>query len=216
MRIRFDTFNAVLGSAYVFLMTNLMLTASLAPLLAVVLLTDPARTWPLLALLAPMAGPALCAVFTVLARWTDDASTTVAGTFARAWRGTWRRATGVTAAATALIVVLGVDIAALWGRAAGAVAIPVLAVLIVLAAATTLLVLALLVERPGVRLRDAARACAYLAVRRWHLTVTSLAVLALLQALVVSRPAIGFGLAAGPLLYVVWANSRHTFAKGTA
>ncbi|MFC7534139.1 DUF624 domain-containing protein [Actinoplanes sp. GCM10030250] len=211
MRIRHETFTVVLDAAYVFLMTNLMLSASCVPLLVIFLLTDPAETWPLLALLAPMAGPALCAVFTVLARYTDSSATTVVATFSRAWRATWRRATLVTAAATALIVVLGVDIAALWGRPAGAVAIPVLAVTIVLVAATTLLTLVLLVERPDVRLRDAARACAYLAVRRWYLTAISLAVLTVLQALLVSRPAIAAGLAAAPLLYVVWANSRYTF-----
>lgn len=49
---------------------------------------------------------------------------------------------------------------------------------------------------------------ATLAVRHWPLTLLSLAVLALLQTLFAARPAIALGLAAAPLLYVVWANSR--------
>ncbi len=65
-------------------------------------------------------------------------------------------------------------------------------------------------ERPAVRLRDAARACLYLALRRWYLTALSLVVLAFLQTLLASRPALALGLAAAPLLYVVWANSRFT------
>ena len=211
MRLRYETFSAVLDTVYLALMTNLLLAVACLPPIAVFLTTDPGRSWPLLALLAPSAGPALCAVFAVLAAYTDGRSTAVIATFARAWRATWRRATAMTAIATALIVVLGVDIAAFWGRPAGAVAIPVLAVAVVLAGATTLLTLVLLVERPGVRLRDAARACAYLAIRRWYLTGLSLAVLALLQTLLVSRPALALGLAAAPLLYVVWANSRYTF-----
>lgn len=218
MRIRHETFTAVLDTAYVALMTNLLLAAACLPALVVFLATDPARSWPLLALLAPLCAPALCAAFAVLAGYSDGRSTAVVATFTTAWRRSWRRATGAGALATAMIVVLGVDIAALWGHRAGAVAIPVLAVAIILVAATTLLTLALLAERPQVRLRDAARACAYLAIRRWHLTVLSLAVLAVLQALLVSRPAIAVGLAAAPLLYVVWANSRNTFSpwKGNA
>ncbi|MEU4428580.1 DUF624 domain-containing protein [Actinoplanes sp. NPDC024001] len=216
MRLRFETLSAVLDTAYVTLMTNLLLAGACLPPLVVLLTTDPARSWPLLALLAPMGGPALCAVFAVLAAYTDERATTVIATFTRAWRVTWRRATGVTAAATALTVVLAVDIAAFWGRPAGAVAIPVLAVAILLVAVTTLLTLALLAEHPRVRLVDAARACAYLAIRRWHLTVLSLVVLAVLQALLVSRPALALGLAAAPLLYVVWANSRVTLTKGTS
>ena len=41
-------------------------------------------------------------------------------------------------------------------------------------------------------------------------TLLSLAVLGLLQTILASRPAIALGLAAAPLLYVVWANSRFT------
>ncbi|MFC7480077.1 hypothetical protein ACFQX7_08605 [Luedemannella flava] len=78
----------------------------------------------------------------------------------------------------------------------------------ILTVATGLLGLVTLAERPAARLRDVARACAYLAVRRWYLTAMSLLVLALLAQLVTARPALALGLAAAPLLYVVWANSR--------
>jgi hypothetical protein len=74
--------------------------------------------------------------------------------------------------------------------------------------ATTLLVLVVVAERPAVRLRDAGRVCLYLAVRRWPLTVFSLLVIALFEAFLAARPALALGLAATPLLYVVWANSR--------
>jgi ABC-type transport system involved in multi-copper enzyme maturation permease subunit len=103
-----------------------------------------------------------------------------------------------------------VDIRAAWGRPIGAVAIPVLAVGMILVVAASLLALVVLAERPTARLRDVLRASLYLAVRHWYLTVFSLAVLALLYSLVASRPALAFGLASAPLLYVVWANSRFT------
>ena len=78
----------------------------------------------------------------------------------------------------------------------------------VLVCAASLLALVVIAERPRARLRDALRVCLYLAVRYWYLTLLSMAVLALLQSLLASRPAIALGLAAAPLLYVVWANSR--------
>jgi uncharacterized membrane protein YesL len=131
-------------------------------------------------------------------------------TFGRAWRASFRRASALGALATSALVVLGVDIRAAWGRPIGAVAIPALVVGMVLVVAASLLALVVIAERPRVRLRDALRACLYLAVRYWYLTLLSLAVLALLQALLANRPALALGLAASPLLYVVWANSRFT------
>jgi hypothetical protein len=85
-----------------------------------------------------------------------------------------------------------------------------------LTCAATLLGLVALAEQPAARLREVWRACAYLAVRRWYLTAVSLMVLALLGQLIVTRPAIALGLAAAPLLYVIWANSRFTLRTALA
>jgi hypothetical protein len=86
----------------------------------------------------------------------------------------------------------------------------VLVVAMLLLVSSSLLVLVMIAERPTVRLRDAFRACLYLGLRRWYFTLVSLAVLALLETLVAASPALGLGLAASPMLYVVWANSRFT------
>ena len=218
MRIRHETLDAVFGMVYLALMTNVLLVGACLPLVAGLLTTDPARSWPLLALLAPGCAPALCAAFAVLAAFTADRSTPVITTFLRAWRGTARRAVTLGAATTAALVVLGVDARAAWDHPVGALALPVLLVAMTLIVATALLVTVVLAEKPAVRLRDAARVCVYLAVRRWYLTVVSLAVLALLHALLAGYPAVALGLAATPLLYVVWANSRFTLnaALGTS
>jgi uncharacterized membrane protein YesL len=207
MRIRYET---IFGLVYLALMTNVLLVCACLPMIAALLTTDPGRSWPLLALLAPGCAPGLCAAFAVLAAWTADRSTPVAATFLRAWRATARRALALGVITTAALVVLGVDVRAAWGHPVGAAAIPVLLVVMTLIVATALLVAVVLAERPTVRLRDAGRVCLYLAVRRWYLTVVSLAVLALLHALLAGYPALALGLAATPLLYVVWANSRFT------
>ena len=54
------------------------------------------------------------------------------------------------------------------------------------------------------------KVCAFLAVRRWYLTVASLVVLAIGQAVLGVSPLLALGLASAPLLYLVWANSRFT------
>lgn len=208
MRLRHDTYRAVFDGVYVALVTNLLLLAGCAPMVVAMLTTGTARAWPLYALLAPLCAPGVCGVFAVMAEFSAGRADAVLATYVRAWRASARRALLWGAAASAALVVLGVDARAAWGQRVGALVLPVLAVLVVLTVATTLLGLVTIAERPAARLRDVARACAYLAVRRWPLTAASLLVLALLAQLVALRPALALGLAAAPMLYVVWANSR--------
>jgi uncharacterized membrane protein YesL len=188
------------------LLTNLLLAIACAPLVLVVLTTDPGRTWPLLVLFAPLGGPALVAVFTVLRSYP----TPVFKVFWTAWRGSARRALTAGTLATVALLVLGVDARWAWGRPIGAVVLPMIVVAMTLIVITTLLVLVVLAEHPGTRLRDAARAALYLGVRRWYLSLFSLLALVLFEALLAARPAIAIGVVASPLLYVVWANSRFT------
>ncbi len=210
LRVRHETFSAIFDVVYVALVTNLLLVIGCLPLVVGLLTTDPVKSWPILALVAPLCAPGLCATFAVLAWYTTERSTAVFTTYLRAWRASWRRATALGAVATATLVVLGVDARAVWGKPVGAAVIPMLVVAAFLVVSSSLLGLVMIAERPTVRLRDALRACLYLAVRRWYLTLVSLAVLVLLEVLFASRPALALGLAATPLLYVVWANSRFT------
>ncbi len=248
VRIKHETYSAIFQMVYLGLATNALLLIGCAPLVIGLIVTDPTRSWPLLALVAPLCTPAVVAAFAVLSTASPSPSSPgsspasspgsspgdlvrtvgtarpklangqrfvqdqrqrgVARDFGRAWVSSWRRATALGAMATAALVVLGVDIAWAWGQQIGAVMIPVLVMLMVLVVATSLLALVALAERPTARLRDVLRCSVYLAIRRWYLTVVSLLVLGLLAALFASRPALAVGLAASPLLYVVWANSR--------
>ncbi|GIE82270.1 hypothetical protein Aph02nite_82200 [Actinoplanes philippinensis] len=196
----------IFEAVYVALLTNLLLALACAPLVLVVLTTDPGRTWPLLVLFAPLGGPALVAVFAVLRSYDDG----VLKVFWNAWRVSARRALTTGTLATVALLVLGVDAVWLAGRTAGAVLLPVIAVVMTLIVITTVLTLAALAERPDARLRDLARAGAYLGLRRWYLSLFSLVVLVLFEVLLAARPAIAIGVAASPLLHIVWANSRFT------
>jgi hypothetical protein len=210
VRLRHDTIAAIFDAVHVALVSNLLLVLGGLPLVLLALTTDTARAWPLYALAAPLCAPGLCGVFAVMSAFSTGRGDGALRTFGRTWRATARPAMLWAAAATAALVVLGVDARAAWGHRVGALTLPVLAMLTVLTVATALLGLVTIAERPAAPLRDVARACLYLAVRRWYLTGVSLLVLALLAQFVAARPALGLGLAAAPLLYVVWANTRYS------
>ncbi len=68
MRIRHETLGTIFDVVYLALMSNLLLVIGCLPLVVGLVATDPARSWPLLALVAPLCAPGLCAVFAVLRR----------------------------------------------------------------------------------------------------------------------------------------------------
>jgi len=204
-----ETYLLVFGTVYAGLMTNLLLVVSALPLVALLVTTDPAASWPALALVAPLCAPGLVAAFAVFGAFSADPSAGVARTFWRAYRTHWRRSVAVGAIVTALVVVLAVDVRAVWGLTIGAVAIPVFLTLGLLVVVTALVALAAVPDHPQLRLRDLLRASSFAAVRRWYLSVLSLVALATLGALVVAHPALALGLALAPLLFAVWGGSRY-------
>lgn len=210
LSISHGALSRVLDSVYLALMTNLMIAVGCLPIVVVLVTVDPVRSWSVLVVVLPLVAPAFTAAAVVFAAYSREGDTTVVRTFVRAWRAHLRRSLGVGGAATAALVVLAVDLRALAGTPAGAVAVPVVFVLALLVVGTAVLALVAVAERPDVPVVRLLRASLYLGVRRWYLTVGSLLVLVLLAAVTASRPAIGLGLATAPLLYVVWANSRFT------
>ena len=209
-RISHETWATLFGVVYLGLMTNLLLLVGCLPLVVVLVTTDTAGSWPLVAALVPLSAPAIAAAFAVFAAYSSDPTAGVVRTFARAWRAAFARAAALGALLAIALVVLGVDARAAWGRPAATWAVPALTVLALLVVATGMLALVALAEVPRARLRDVLRACVFLAVRRWYLTLASLLVLALLLTLLSAKPALAIGLAAAPLLYVVWANGRYS------
>ncbi|GLY02660.1 hypothetical protein [Actinoplanes sp. NBRC 101535] len=212
LRMRHETISMIFDTVYAGLMTNALLVLACLPVVALLITTDPGRSWPLLVLAAPLCAPALCAAFTVLSAFTAERSSAVVRTFITGWRATAKPALAAGGLTTAGSVVLGVDAVWAWGRPVGAVVLPLIVVMMTLLAATGLLTLVVIAERPAVRLRDAAAVAVHLAVRRWYLTAFSLLVVALFWSLLAARPALALGVAASPLLYVIWANSRFSIA----
>ncbi|HZU94141.1 MAG TPA: DUF624 domain-containing protein [Microbacterium sp.] len=208
-RISHDTWATILGVVYLGLMVNFLVLVAAAPLVVLLITTDPVLSWPLLALAVPLAAPALTGAFTAF-REFGRGEPQVVRSFLRGWKATWRKGMLIGVAAAASVVVLLVDVRAVAALPASVVVVPVLALLTVIAVATALVALVALAEAPQARLRDMLKAALYLSVRRWYLTALSFAVLGVQFALFTTMPAIAIGLTCAPALYVAWANSRHT------
>lgn len=208
-RITHNTWASIIGVIYLGLMTNLLLVVGSLPLVVLAMTTDPALSWPLLAAVAPLCAPAFVAAFATF-RENANGETQVVRVFLRTWLATWKRAMLIGLAAVAAVVVLLVDIRMLADSPYSIVAVPLLGVLTVVVAGTTLVAVCALSEAPTARVRDILKAGLYLGVRRWYLSALSLIVLALQVALFTAMPAVALGLTAAPALYVAWANSRYT------
>lgn len=207
-RVAHDTWASILGVLHLGLMVNLLVLVTASPLVVLLITTDPMHSWPLIAAAAPLAVPALTAAFGTF-RAHGEGETQVLRTFLRVWRETLRAALLLGGMVVALAVVLLVDVRVLSDTAASVVIVPVLLLLVALAAITGLLGAVALAEVPTARLRDVLRSSLYLGVRRWYFQVLSLAVLGVQVGVFATMPAVAIGITAAPALYVVWANGRY-------
>ena len=208
-RISHGTYTMIAGVVYLALITNVLLVISCLPLVLLLITTDPALSWPLLAAAAPLAAPAVSAAFGTF-RAFGRGGTTPVRTFFAAWRATGRHAFALGALVTGVVVVLLVDVRFFSDSVAGVAIVPALGVVAVVVVAVGLLGLVAISDAPQARLRDVVKASLYLGLRRWYLTVVSLLVLGMQAALFSTIPAIALGLTAAPALYLAWANSRFT------
>ena len=207
-RVAHDTWASIVGVLYLGLMVNLLVLVTASPLVVLLITTDPMRSWPLLAVTAPLATPALTAAFGTF-RAHGEGETEVVRTFLQVWRRTLRGSLLLGAIVVGFAVVLLVDVRVLSDTAASVVIVPVLLLLVVLAAITGLLGTVALAEVPTARLRDVLRSSLYLGVRRWYFQALSLAVLGVQVGVFATMPAVAIGITAAPALYVVWANGRY-------
>lgn len=209
-RARAETWETVFGVAFLVIGTNAMLVVASAPLVVLLVSTDPRSSWPALSLAAIAATPAVAAAFAVFRDFSLDRGTGVTRAFWRGWVRHGRRAVALGSLVVLATVVISVDLAVLQQVSWGALVTPLLIVIGALVWATGLHALVASVERRDARLRDVLKASLFLSVRRWYLTLVSFAALGLLGALFVERPALALGIAASPLLYAAWGNSRYT------
>jgi hypothetical protein len=115
-----------------------------------------------------------------------------------------------------LLLVVIVDVLAVWGTPWAALLGPVLAVLVLLGVPTAFLALTGLNQAPGLPLPALLRASAWLAVRRAPLTLLSLVVLAGWGMVVLAQPVLGLLGVGGFALHVLWSNATVAWTGAVA
>jgi uncharacterized membrane protein YesL len=205
----FGVYLQITGLMYVALMTNLLLLIANLPLVVLVVFTDVTQTWLLVVGVAPFAAPSLVAAFAVFREFAADGRVTVVRSFVLRLSALWRRSLGIGALASAGLLVIGADIAFMWGKTMGAAAIPVFVMFMAVLLATAFHVLVAIDLEVDVKGVDLWKACLFLTVRHWPVTTLSLVALGLLSTFVVVMPAWGLGLAVSPVLYLAWTNGSY-------
>lgn len=206
-RISADTYANVFATVYLGLMVNLMLLIGCAPLVLLLLTTDPVVSWPLLVIAAPLCAPALAGALTAF-RAHGLGEGRIVRAFWAGWRRTAPKALVVGAVSSLVLAIVLIDVRAVSAASWAVVVVPLCATVALLVLATAPIALTALVEAPATPLRVLLPAAGALAVRRWYLSAVSLLVLAGQAALFTTSPALALGLTAAPALYLVWANAR--------
>ena len=206
-QISHNTLFTVFSVVYLGMITNVLLFVACLPVVALLMTTDPARSWPLIALLTPLSAPGVCAACAVFAAHRRGEHG-VAWAFLRGWRTSWRKAMIFGAIMTSVLTVVLVDIRVLAALEVGVVLVPVLIVLALLAAMTSIVGLVALAEHPDGRVRDILRIAVLVGVRRWYFSLVSLLVVALQFWVFFQVPLVGLGITAAPALHLIWANTR--------
>jgi uncharacterized membrane protein YesL len=202
--VRFEKIQNAMDALGIALAVNLLLAVTASPLIVLLVFTNAFATWPLVAVAAVIAAPGLTAAFTAFRRADDNPFRA----FASGYRSTWKSASRLALLLVAAAAVIVVDARFFADEPFAQAAMVVLAVVGVLVAGTGLLAFVAIAEQPSIRLRDALRTAAWCALRRWYLTVTSLAALVVFAVLFVNVPLLAVSAAAAPALYVAWTNSR--------
>jgi len=203
-----DTWETLWSYLHRVLVLNLGITVASLPLIGALALV--ARPWQypvFFAVLAVCLGPALAAAFGYLAAADDQDRTTIAE-YARAYRRHALPAAARWAVTVAVLGVLVADIGLLHGSPAGAPLVPMLVVLLVLVLAAGLVSLALLSLRPELTLWRGLATAAVASVRRWPLSLISLAVLGAAAVAVNQAPLLGLATVPGCAIILTWTNSR--------
>ena len=202
--MRFEKIQNAMDALGTALVVNLLLAVTASPLIVLLVFTDAFQTWPLVAVAAVIAAPGVTGAFTAFRRADENPFRA----FASGYRATWTRASRLALVGVVVAVVLAVDARFFADGPFAQAAMVVLVTVGVLVAGTGLLALTAVADEPSIRLRDAVRRAAWCSIRRWYLTLASLAALAVFAVLFVNIPLLALSAGAAPALYVVWTNSR--------
>jgi len=199
VNVRADAWDLIWSFAHRVLSVNLGLVAATSPLLlALAIVSDPLGYPVFFGLLGLTIGPALAASFAYLG---DQ------GSFISCYRRLARRALLPWALTLLALGVMLSDIKVLYTATPGAAVVPLLSLLAILALSTGLTTLVLLATSAS-PVRVLLRLGLYTTIRRPHLTLLSLGVLAVAIVIVNQVPLAGLATVPGCALWVVATNTK--------
>lgn len=218
-KVGHETLGNIFTFVYAFLATNMLLALANAPLvffLAVV--ANPAASWPFFLALSVTVLPSLAGAFAVFAaiQGASGKDAQPFKTFFLAYGRGLRTSVPTSLVAVGIVGILLADVAFLGASKTGALLVPLLVVMAVLAVVTAVATIAGAVMLPQARLRDLVRAALFLAVKRWYLSLAAIVLLGLIAALTLVQPVMGIALAPAPLLFVVWSNASFAISAALA
>jgi len=206
-------FGSIFNIVYLVIGLNLLLAVTCAPVWLLALFVPLKNSWLWLAVSGILLAPALAGAYAVFRAYKVDESVTIFKTYLTAWAASWPRVwrPGLCLVAGSLIVGLDVYVMWRWGMLMGA--LPVAVVLVAGALATACVAWVGFAAQPDVGWWDVVKGSAALAVRQFGWSLLTLIMLVVAAAAVWVSPLIGLGLVVTPVLYVVWSDSRHIFAR---
>ncbi|WP_164990389.1 YesL family protein [Agromyces albus] len=211
-----ETFENVFDTVYQALAIAFSVAVAGVPLVAALtVVAQPLAAWPFLLLCAVPLGPAITAAFSCFERARRTGDLRPMRDFWIAYAGTARRALGVWVATLVLGAILVLDVMFLWGTEFAALVGPLLAVVGALLVVTALGSFAGIARHPESRVRDILKAALFLAVRRWPVSLVTLAILGAWATIILAQPVVGVLGLGGFALYLLWSNSAAGYASLT-
>ncbi|KUO22373.1 YesL family protein [Streptomyces dysideae] len=212
LNVGHGTWDLIWSHVHRVLVVNLAVAVTSLPLL-LALAAEP-RPWRypvFFTLLSLGAGPSLAAVFAYLRLTVEDERVPVAEAF-RCYRRLFRPALLTWSPFVLLAAVALTDLAVLRTTAPGPALVPLLAVVVLVAASSAIVAMAALPDDPRATVRRTVLAASYASVRRWPFALANLGLLAVGLVLVNQAPLLGPAVVPGCALFVVWRNCRAMLA----
>lgn len=204
----YELHELIFGLVYLCLMGNLLLSLVSSPLVVMLATTNPQSSWPVLALLSPLAVAGFVGLFAVFHEATMSGSRTVVRDFFRYWWRYLRKSLLVGLLVAAIFTAATLNIRFFLSSQIGALVIPIQVMILLVTLIVGITALVAIPEFPRLKLAKILQMSLGLGIRRWYLTIPALGILALLLGIIIERPAIGLGVAAAPLLFAVWGLCR--------
>jgi uncharacterized membrane protein YesL len=207
-----QTYESIFSVVWSGLAINVMLGIINAPLiLALTVVAEPFRSWPIFLVLSLALGPCMSAVFYCFDQYRAEGKIAPFGDLMRGFRRHGGKALGIWVGTLITEAVLLVDLIVLQQTQFGPLATPPLVMLMVVVLLTSINMLWANVQYPQARIFALIKVSLYVGIRRWQLTLFTVVLLGALVYGIALQPTLGLLIGPALALHVVFNNCRQGF-----